>query len=155
MLQKQRGADRCECLLLNIKYNNGKENKEGWNLRKVRNPLRCLHQKGSQEIRNHPKSQIRQSIQRKGKSPSPSNTSNFLFQINRRASEEKLSESGNARALEERSLEVPTCFQPPLLLPPRPPLPVFVDSERSVETNERSLCERLRPLNSRLCSTAT
>merc|ERR1712079_279629 len=51
---------------LNIKYNNGKENKEGRNLRKVRNPLWSFPQKGRQEIRNHTKSQIRQSIQWQG-----------------------------------------------------------------------------------------
>ena len=109
-----------EGLLFNIKYNNGKENKEGWNLRKVRYSLRSFPQKGRQEIRNHPKSQILQSIQRQGKFDLQLWASKRLSLkqlltrhiLNYRiASKELPLESGNARALEEKLQEVHTLSQ--------------------------------------------
>ena len=135
-----------------ILNNNGKENKEGWNLRKVRMQIWCFSQESRQKVRNHSESQIRQSIQRKGKSRSsqqlsikPKHQRLILVCLFRIASREWLLASGSASPQTGKLPVEHTNLPLPPLLPPRPTSTVCVDSgklppnEQPNEINRRCI----------------
>ena len=133
-----------------ILNNNGKENKEGRNLRKVRLQIRCFTQESRQKVRNYPESQICESIQWKGKSTtlnlaSNAGTSRSLnissklacSLMCRIASRDLLSASGNASPQTKRLQVEHTNFQQPQLWLPRQRSTVCVDSGNKAPTNEQ------------------